>query len=226
MNNATSAACKVVVLIGGSGSNLQALIDAMPNSHYEIVGVISHNPTAFGLERAKKAHIQTAIVDHTAFAERSHFEVALHEAIQNFKPDLVLLAGFMRILSDAFVTQYTSHLLNIHPSLLPKFKGLHTHQRALEQGETHHGASVHFVSAELDGGPVIAQTIIEVGEDASAEALQQRVLKTEHWLYPEIVNWFSNGRLKLSQNVVLLDNQPIPETGLQFIFTETEGIKQ
>lgn len=223
MSKAPLAACKVVVLIGGSGSNLQALINAMPNSHYEIVGVISHNPQAFGLERAKKAQIQTAIVDHTCFAERSAFEAALHETIQRFQPDLVLLAGFMRILSDSFVSQYSGRLLNIHPSLLPKFKGLHTHQRVLEHNETHHGASVHFVTAELDGGPVIAQTIIEVGEEKSAEALQQRILKTEHWLYPEIVNWFSNGRLKLSQNVVLLDNKPIQESGIQFTFTEIEG---
>ncbi|WP_353233254.1 phosphoribosylglycinamide formyltransferase, partial [Pseudomonas helleri] len=156
--------CDVVVLLSGTGSNLQALIDscAIKDSPARIRAVISNRADAYGLQRAKDAGIDTRVLDHTAFEGREAFDAALIEVIDTFNPQLVVLAGFMRILSAGFVRHYQGRLLNIHPSLLPKYKGLHTHQRALQAGDSEHGCSVHFVTEELDGGPLVVQAVVPV----------------------------------------------------------------
>src|SRR5690606_23530679 len=191
------ADCNVVVLISGSGSNLQALIDSITQdgNPARIAAVISNRADAYGLERAKKAGIDTLVLDHKQFDGREAFDAALVEAIDGFDPQLVVLAGFMRILSGGFVRHYAGRLLNIHPSLLPKYKGLHTHQRALEAGDSEHGCSVHFVTEELDGGPLVVQAIVPVQSGDTPESLAQRVHAEEHRIYPLAVSWFASGRL-------------------------------
>ena len=200
----------LVALISGSGSNLQALIDATAaGAPFRIAAVISNRADAFGLERAQQAGIATEILDHRAFADRESYDRALMTAIDAHAPGLVVLAGFMRILGEAFVHHYQGRLLNIHPSLLPKFKGLDTHRHALEAGVRVHGASVHFVTRELDGGPVIMQGEVAVREEETPETLAARVLQREHILYPLSVRWFAEGRLKLDEGKILLDGQPL-----------------
>ena len=170
------ATCNVVVLISGSGSNLQALIDSTaPGNPVHISAVISNRADAFGLKRAEAAGIPVKALDHKLYADRESFDLALIDCIDSYGAELVVLAGFMRILSPAFVRHYQGRLLNIHPSLLPKLKGLHTHQRALESREKEHGCSVHFVTEELDGGPVVLQAPIAVLENDTPESLAQRV---------------------------------------------------
>jgi phosphoribosylglycinamide formyltransferase 1 len=207
--------CNVVVLISGSGSNLQALIDSIAHdgNPARIAAVISNRADAYGLTRAQNAGIATAVLDHKQFDGREAFDAALVEAIDAHQPDLVVLAGFMRILSPGFVQHYAGRLLNIHPSLLPKYKGLHTHQRALEAGDSEHGCSVHFVTEELDGGPLVVQAVIPVLADDSAESLAQRVHDQEHRIYPLAVRWFAEGRLRLSAQGALLDGQVLPDSG-------------
>lgn len=201
---------RVVVLISGGGTNLQALIDAAQTDlPVEISAVISNRAEAFGLERARRAGIATGVIDHTAYPDRKAFDAALTERIDAFQPALVVLAGFMRILTDQFVRHYRGRLLNIHPSLLPKFRGLHTHQRALDDGECEHGASVHFVTEELDGGPVIIQARVPVLSSDDADTLATRVLEQEHQIYPLVVRWFAKGRLGLRSGRVELDGQPL-----------------
>lgn len=214
------AACNVVVLISGSGSNLQALIDSSQvgadsskSSPVRIRAVISNRADAYGLERARAAGIETCVLDHKAFAGREAFDAALTEAIDAFEPQLVVLAGFMRILSSDFVRHYAGRLLNIHPSLLPKYKGLHTHQRALEAGDGEHGCSVHFVTEELDGGPLVVQAVIPLQSHDSLDSLAQRVHEQEHLIYPLAVRWFAEGRLRLDAQGAMLDGQPLPSTG-------------
>lgn len=207
--------CKIVVLISGTGSNLQALIDHSLAANYKIAAVISNKPDAFGLERAKRHDIATRVVEHQKFASREEFDLALMECIVQFHPDLVVLAGFMRILGSEFVCHYPGRILNIHPSLLPKFTGINTHQRALDAGEKVHGVSVHFVTEELDGGPVIAQDQVPVLEDDTADELAARVLEKEHLLYPKVVSWFAAGRLRLQDNHALLDGDTLPPGGVQ-----------
>ncbi|MGH8483042.1 MAG: phosphoribosylglycinamide formyltransferase, partial [Pseudomonas sp.] len=172
-----SKSCDVVVLLSGTGSNLQALIDSFRTgeSPVRIRAVISNRADAYGLQRARDAGIDTAVLDHKAFDGREAFDTALVELIDGYQPQLVVLAGFMRILSAGFVRHYQGRLLNIHPSLLPKYKGLHTHQRALEAGDSEHGCSVHFVTEELDGGPLVVQAVIPVELDDTPERLAQRV---------------------------------------------------
>lgn len=179
----------IVVLISGNGSNLQAIIDSVKNGAIEgrISAVISNRPGVYGLERAEKSDIPALTVDHTEFASRSDFEQALSQTIDQFQPDVLVLAGFMRILSSEFVQHYLGKMLNIHPSLLPKYPGLNTHRRVLENGDKEHGTSVHFVTAELDGGPIIAQRSIHVTADDTEESLQQKIQQQEHKLYPEVV---------------------------------------
>ncbi|MEW6691442.1 MAG: phosphoribosylglycinamide formyltransferase [Pseudomonadota bacterium] len=182
--------CRIVVLISGHGSNLQALIDAERRNELgggRIVAVFSNRADAFGLERARKAGIPTEVVSHKDFPAREAFDAALMERIDAYRPDLVVLAGFMRILTPAFVHHYAGRLINIHPSLLPKYPGMHTHARALEAGEAEHGATVHFVTEGVDEGPIILQGRVPVMPDDAPETLQQRVHAIEHKIYPEAV---------------------------------------
>jgi len=198
-----------VVLISGSGSNLQSLIDESKNINLEISCVISNNPDAYGLERAKKANIETKILDHNEFSSRESYDNSLKEIIEKFNPEVIILAGFMRILTANFVNHFLGRVLNIHPSLLPKYPGLHTHQRAIDAGDKVHGVSVHFVTPELDGGPIIAQKKIEVYLDDDADSLSKRLLKEEHIIYPGVVQWFAQGRLMLKDNMAYLDKKLI-----------------
>ncbi|MBK5000606.1 phosphoribosylglycinamide formyltransferase [Pseudomonas sp. S31] len=210
-----STPCNVVVLLSGSGSNLQALIDSSraEDSPVRIRAVVSNRADAYGLQRAAAAGIDTLVLDHAGFDGREAFDAALMARIDAFAPDLVVLAGFMRILSGAFVRHYQGRLLNIHPSLLPKYKGLHTHRRALEAGDTEHGCSVHFVTEELDGGPLVVQAVVAVAPDDTADSLAQRVHHQEHQIYPLAVHWFAQGRLRLGEQGALLDGQPLAASG-------------
>ncbi|AMN82133.1 phosphoribosylglycinamide formyltransferase [Pseudomonas azotoformans] len=207
--------CDVVVLLSGTGSNLQALIDSMRTgeSPVRIAAVISNRSDAYGLQRARDAGIDTRSLDHKAFEGREAFDSALIELIDAFNPKLVVLAGFMRILSADFVRHYEGRLLNIHPSLLPKYKGMHTHQRALDAGDSEHGCSVHFVTEELDGGPLVVQAVVPVESDDSAQTLAQRVHTQEHRIYPLAVRWFAEGRLILGDQGALLDGQLLAASG-------------
>ena len=207
--------CDVVVLLSGTGSNLQALIDSTRtgDSPVRIAAVISNRSDAYGLLRAQDAGIDTRALDHKAFDGREAFDAALIELIDAFNPKLVVLAGFMRILSADFVRHYQGRLLNIHPSLLPKYNGLHTHQRALEAGDTEHGCSVHFVTEELDGGPLVVQAVVPVESADSAQSLAQRVHTQEHRIYPLAVRWFAEGRLVLGEQGALLDGQLLAASG-------------
>lgn len=203
----------IAVLISGGGSNLQALIDACESGQINgrIAVVISNRRHAFGLERAAKHGITTQVIDHQQFDSREAFDAQLMAAIDAAAADLVVLAGFMRILSTGFTEYYQGKLLNIHPSLLPAYKGTQTHQRALDDGATVHGVSVHFVSPELDGGPVIMQARIPVRAGDTADSLAERVLAKEHVIYPRVVEWFCEGRLSLDNHVIRLDQQVLNE---------------
>lgn len=209
--------CNVVVLISGSGSNLQALIDSLRDgaTPARIRAVISNRADAYGLERARQAGIQAEVLDHKAYADRESFDQALAQRIDAHEPHLVILAGFMRILSADFARHYQGRLLNIHPSLLPRHKGLHTHQRALEAGDREHGCSVHFVTEELDGGPLVVQAVIPVESQDTPERLARRVHEEEHRIYPLTMRWFAEGRLRLGEQGALLDGQALPATGHQ-----------
>ncbi len=196
----------IVILISGRGSNMEALIAARDAGQLpvNIAAVISNRPDAQGLETAVKAGITAHFIDHKAFAGRESFDAALAECIDSFAPDLVVLAGFMRILSEGFVRRYEGRLVNIHPSLLPSFPGLHTHQRALEEGVRIHGCTVHFVTPTLDHGPVIIQAAVPVLDSDSEATLAARVLRQEHRVYPQAVRWFAEDRLRLEGGRVRL----------------------
>lgn len=206
--------CRVVVLISGNGSNLQAILDHRAAGGYQIAAVISNRADAYGLQRAARAGVSTLVLDHKKFATREAFDAELMQMIDDCQPDLVVLAGFMRILSCDFVQHYTGRLLNIHPSLLPDYKGINTHQRVLDAAEACHGASVHFVTEELDGGPVIRQAVIKIHPQDTRESLAQRVAVEEHKIYPEVVQWFAQGRLRLDRHGVWLDQQALPFRGV------------
>ncbi|NKB31943.1 MAG: phosphoribosylglycinamide formyltransferase [Pseudomonadales bacterium] len=206
--------CHIVVLISGSGTNLQALIDASLSSNFKISAVISNRPGAFGLQRAQRDDIPTRVIDHTEFASRDDFDKALGETIEEIGPELIVLAGFMRILGSDFVSLFEGRILNIHPSLLPKFPGINTHQRALEAGEKEHGVSVHFVTVDLDGGPVIAQERVPVLKEDTIDDLAARVLEKEHIIYPKVVSWFASGRLQMQAGKAMLDHEELPPTGV------------
>ncbi len=206
--------CNVVVLISGSGSNLQALIDSQSDSNPARIGaVISNRADAYGLQRAQAAGIPTQVLSHREFADREAFDAALMAAIDAFQPDLVVLAGFMRILTPGFVRHYQGRLLNIHPSLLPRHKGLDTHNRAVAAGDAEHGCSVHFVTEELDGGPVAIQAAIPIRPDESVAQLTDRVHVEEHRIYPLAVRWFAEGRLRLGEQGAMLDGEKLPASG-------------
>ncbi len=214
----TAAQPRLVVLISGSGSNLQALIDACRSGQIpgRIVAVISNKPDAGGLRRAVAAGIPEFTLDHRDFGSREQFDDALARLVDSFGPDLVILAGFMRILTPTFVGQLKGRLLNIHPSLLPKYTGLHTHQRALEAGDIEAGATVHFVTENLDGGPAIIQASVPIKQGDTVADLAARVLEREHRIYPLAVKWFCQGRVKMQGQRVLLDNKLLPVSGWNF----------
>lgn len=208
--------CKIVVLISGTGSNLQAIIDAIPQQQIpaSLVAVISNRPDAKGLIKAASAGIECTALDHQQFASREDFDQALIDCIDQYQPDLIVLAGYMRILTDDFIDHYAGRMLNIHPSLLPAFKGLNTHQRVLESGNQTHGASVHFVNKELDSGAIVIQAMINVRESDDAESLAGRVLKQEHVILPLAIKWFAQGRLKCIDDIANFDNQVMTRPAL------------
>ena len=209
---------KIAVLISGNGTNLQAFIDQAASGQLgaEIAVVISNRPEAQGLERAQRAGIPATVVNHRDFARREDFDRALVDALTPYEVDLVVLAGFMRILTPVFIEPYQDKLLNLHPSLLPKYPGLHPHQCALDAGDTEAGATVHFVIEELDAGPPIIQARVPIMEGDDAQRLATRVREQEHQIYPLAAQWFVEGRLRLTADGAELDGKPLPPTGLRF----------
>lgn len=213
-----SSHCKTAILISGSGTNLQAFIDAVGGGHLnlELSVVLSNRPAAFGLVRAEKAGIATACIEHGHFPDRESFDRAVIEKLDQWAPDLLILAGFMRILSAGFVEHYAGRILNIHPALLPAYPGLNTHQRVLDAGEKWHGSTVHFVTEELDAGPGILQGRLPVIAGESAEQLSDRVQHVEHQIYPEAAGWVGERRVEFREGRTLIDGKiaerPIVQT--------------
>ena len=208
--------CRVVVLLSGRGSNFQAIAEAgLP---IEIAAVISNRPQAAGLAWARERGLTAIALDHTDHADRAAFDALLADEIERYRPDLVVLAGYMRILSPAFIARFEGRLLNIHPSLLPMFPGLKTHERALAEGVKVHGCTVHFVTADLDHGPIVIQAAVPVRADDTADTLAARVLAQEHRIYPQAVRWFAEGRLAIRDGRVNLKDdstsQSVLSTGL------------
>jgi phosphoribosylglycinamide formyltransferase-1 len=206
---------KIVVLISGGGTNLQAIIDACTHDEFsgEVVAVISNKADAFGLTRAENANITNLSLSHKDFISREAYDQALIAKIDTFNADLIVLAGFMRILTPEFVQHFQGKLLNIHPSLLPKYQGLNTHQRAIDAGDNVHGVSVHFVTEELDGGPVILQAKVPVFPEDNSDDLSARVHEQEHRIYPLVVKWFTEDRLSMQGDNALLDGKILPISG-------------
>lgn len=202
---------KLVVLISGNGSNLAAIIRKIQQGTLsaKIVQVISNRPDAYGLTRAKDANIPSTIINHEDFESRESFDQALMKCIDQFKPDLIVLAGFMRILSDSFVEHYLGKMINIHPSLLPKYQGLNTHQRVLDDGEKEHGVTVHYVTPELDSGPIVLQAKVPILEGDDSDSLRLRVHQAEHQVYPEAIRRIAAGQVTFREGVVYYDNEPI-----------------
>ena len=200
---------KIAVLVSGSGSNLQALIDA--NLSGQIVGVISNKPEAYALERAKKAGIQTAVIEHKQYPNREAFDDVMHQQLLDWNVDLVVLAGFMRILSAKFVKAWEGKMLNIHPSLLPNYKGMHTHQRVLHTGDVLHGCTVHYVTAELDAGQALAQGLLKVNVHDDVNTLANRIHVLEHVIYPQVVEWICSGTIRHTEQGVLYRGQAMQE---------------
>ena len=201
----------LVVLISGSGSNLQAIIDAIEAGtlQAEIKAVISNRPQAYGLERAQQHGIATISLDHKDYSSRELFDQKLQQEIDQLQPDFLVLAGYMRILSESFIQHFWPRILNIHPSLLPKYQGLHTHQRALDNGDKQHGVSIHVVTPELDAGPVIVQGDFAIEDGDDADSLQQKAHRLEHKMYPLVLSWLSEGRLQLPHGEPVFDNQKL-----------------
>ncbi|PMS15234.1 phosphoribosylglycinamide formyltransferase [Trinickia dabaoshanensis] len=210
----------IVILISGRGSNMEAIVRACASERWpaRIAAVVSNRPDAPGLAFAAAHGIATAVVEHGGFADREAFDAALADVVDGFSPDLVVLAGFMRVLTLSFVGRYAGRMLNIHPSLLPSFPGLRTHERALQAGVTLHGATVHFVTPELDHGPIVVQGAIPVTAADDAGSLARRLLAVEHTIYPRAVRWFVEGRLTLAGLRVTV-TPPEP----QWFFSDTEG---
>ncbi|AEY01027.1 phosphoribosylglycinamide formyltransferase [Oceanimonas sp. GK1] len=206
---------RILVLISGNGSNLQTLLDQAAEGRLggEVVAVISNKADAYGLERARRANVATEVLPGRDFADRESYDAALLTLMEGYQPDLVVLAGFMRILTPDFVRHYAGRMLNIHPSLLPKYQGLNTHQRAIDAGDDEHGCSVHFVTEELDGGPVILQARVPVFAEDDAAAVAARVQVQEHAIYPLAVRWFCAGRLTMKDGRAWLDGQLLPPEG-------------
>lgn len=208
----------VAILISGRGSNLQAFLDA--SSQGELTGqvalVLSNNPDAEGLVRAAEAGIPTEAIDHRDFESREAFDQAMVECLERYDIELVILAGFMRILTPVFIEPFAGRLLNIHPSLLPKYPGLNTHQRALDAGDSEAGVTVHFVTPELDGGPPVIQARVAIQPGDTADSLARRVLVEEHVIYPIAARWYLQGRLRLTDKGAELDGQLLPATGIPY----------
>ena len=211
------SSCKTAILISGSGTNLQAFIDRVTDGdlNLDLTVVFSNRPDAYGLERAKKAGIPTTCIRHQDFTDRVSFDRAVIQELDQWQPDLIVLAGFMRILSSMFVNHYAGKILNIHPALLPAYPGLHTHQRVLEAGDKWHGSTVHFVTEELDGGPRILQGRIPVITSESAEQLETRVQAIEHQIYPEAAGWVGAGRVEFRDGQTWIDGEYAHEPVVQ-----------
>ncbi|MGF1765779.1 phosphoribosylglycinamide formyltransferase [Enterovibrio makurazakiensis] len=204
----------VVVLVSGNGSNLQAIIDRCHQKDgINIAAVIANKEDAYGLTRAKSAGIDAVVVPSKGITDRSEYDDKLMTAIDGYQPDLIVLAGFMRILTPAFVQHYHAKMINIHPSLLPKYTGLNTHQRAIDAGDKVHGTSVHFVTEELDGGPVILQAQVPIFEQDNADTVFERVQEQEHRIYPLVIEWFCEGRLTMNDGQALMDGLMLGEAG-------------
>ena len=203
----------IVILISGRGSNMQAIVEAdIPGAR--VAAVISNRPDAAGLAWARERGIPAIALDHKQFPDRQAFDVALAREIDRHQPDLVVLAGYMRILTEDFVAHYAGRMLNIHPSLLPAFTGLHTHERTIAAGVKIAGCTVHFVTAELDHGPIVVQAAVPVQQGDTAETLAARILKQEHHIYPQAVRWFVEGRLFIADGRVELTGSELPEAAL------------
>jgi phosphoribosylglycinamide formyltransferase-1 len=209
---------KIVVLLSGNGSNLQNIIDKLHNTelnnqHVEIVAVLSNKADAYGLQRAQVAGIKHKAIISKGISSREQYDALLSREIDQYQPDLIVMAGFMRILSAQFIDKYPGRMLNIHPSLLPKYQGTNTHQRAIDAGDSEHGASVHFVTEELDSGATVLQAQVPIFSEDSAEQLAERVLTQEHLIYPLAIQWFLSGRLSMLNNHALLDGLILPANG-------------
>ena len=203
--------CSIAVLISGSGSNLQSIIDHTQQGHIHanIACVISNNPEAYGLTRAQQSDIPTHVIDHTDYDSREAFDKELVNIFKIYKIKYILLAGFMRVLGDAVINEFQGRILNIHPSLLPKYPGLHTHHRVLEAGEQKHGCSVHFVTEDLDAGPLIIQAIVPILKTDNSENLAKRVLEKEHIIYPLATKWLCDDKLVCKDGTVYFENKPL-----------------
>ncbi len=208
-----SPSCRTAILISGSGTNLQAFIDAVDSEGLplELIAVVSNVSTAYGLERARRAGIQTIVIDHREFASREAFDREIISALDPLRPELLILAGFMRILSADFVRHYRGRILNIHPALLPKYPGLDTHARAIKAGDAEHGSTVHVVTEELDGGPRLLQGKLAIRPDDTPESLAKRVQKIEHRIYPLAAGWFAERRVSVSEAGIALDGESLKE---------------
>jgi len=206
---------KIVVLVSGSGSNLQAILDGCKAQKIDghVVAVISNKAGVLALERAKRSHVPSHVINHLDYSSRELFDEAVVKQIDYYQPDLVVLAGYMRILTAHFVHHYAGKMLNIHPSLLPKYPGLHTHQRAIQAGDKEHGTTVHFVTEELDGGPVILQAKVPIFSDDEEQDVIERVITQEHQIYPLVIKWFCRDRLMMINGKAYLDKQEIPTNG-------------
>jgi phosphoribosylglycinamide formyltransferase-1 len=213
--NAKGLLKSIIVLVSGNGSNLQAIIDDISQQKIngKITAVIANKESSYALIRAKDAGIPAIFIDHTSFTSREEYDVKMAECINEYSPNLIVLAGFMRILTPVFVEHFRGKILNIHPSLLPKYKGLDTHQRAIDAGDKEHGASVHFVTPELDGGPVVLQSKVPVFDEQDTLELADRVQQQERQMYPLVIKWFCEDRLHMIDNNAVLDDQILAEEG-------------
>ena len=202
---------RIVILISGRGSNLQSILDAKLDA--QIAAVISNNPAASGIDIARSAGVDTAVIDHRAFPDRASFEAVLADKVDSYRPDLLVLAGFMRILTEGFIKRFRNRIMNIHPSLLPAFPGVDTHRRALQEGVRIHGCTVHFVTPDLDHGPIVVQAAVPVLPGDDEDRLAARVLEQEHRIYPEAIRWYLDGRLKFDGNRVTVSaGRSAPDT--------------
>lgn len=214
---------RIVVLISGNGSNLQAIIDETERGRLpvRICAVVSNRPGVYGLERAEQHGIPNQIVDHRHYSSREDFDQELARVIDQYEPDLIVLAGFMRILTEGFVNRYLGKMINIHPSLLPRFQGLDTHRRVLEDNQTQHGATVHYVVPQLDSGPIILQASLEVYDDDTPESLEQRVHQLEYMIYPESIRRIALGQVRFSQGTVYYNDKPATDIEKQYRYVES-----